>query len=215
MQTDINQSNLNTTKIYKVITLLKKIKKIPTIDFYHLEDYKNRFITEYGYNRFVNVLELFDESKGLGSPFTDEKLSIHYYNEKEKYFSKLNDLLSPSTKNNDQPNVCSFNENFVNNINTSIMSDVEEDWDGFDINFKLFDSNNIEYLYIDNIATSFNPGGFRGRFDKVKISNEIKTDQNFGLQYWSSNKKIWNVVSKIDPSEKCCCYWIQKEQRRH
>lgn len=55
--------------IEKVVSLLVQLSPSETEKIY-IQQYKSKFINKYGYFREVNLLELFDEDKGIGNPIS-------------------------------------------------------------------------------------------------------------------------------------------------
>lgn len=186
----LKDSEINNLEL--LINSLSNLNEIPEWSNYQLENYKNRFIEKYGFNRPVNIYELFDDSIGLGSPFLIDNYSSTQILSVLSYTNALKTILQKK-KMTQKTIQLDKNDFLLLNNHLTEQNDFNT---GFDINLRATSSPNNPQtlLWFTSIPFSMNAGSYSGRFSF--LNHKIKPKNNkISLSYWPNNNKLWNVIS--------------------
>ena len=175
--------------IKSFMTLLSKLRRIPNFTHYQIDNYKHKFLEKYGYNRSVLIEEMFDDSRGIGSPFEIETLSRNQMVELMDCRQKIVDIINSKLFKGLRE--IELDDDDLLNLN-NVLSEKSMFISSYNMNIKIMTELQKHYFMIGSIATSFNKGGYSGRFSFL---NSNADDTKLGMEYWANNKKLWNVRS--------------------
>ena len=173
-----NDKIRNITKFADFV--MSDLNKSYSRDRVQLEQYKNIFSERYGYYKSVNLVELFDDIKGLGSPFSKDIVIDQNLIEEKLWEDELKTLYE-------------FDEEKVFNLAKLKNANRNENIRGFDLNFNIYGSDKNFILSLGRSAYSRTPRGYHGRFEFLEL-NEIHSFTH-GIIYYPKDKKIKNVVT--------------------
>lgn len=190
---DNSYLNLNLDYINDISNILGNISQLPSRENIVLDDYRDKFIEQYGFNNPVYILELFDEIKGLGSPFRLSKTSFSKLDKYEKFKENLKEIILKKASEAEGDTVQITDKDFQKILNEEYMfGAISQRNNGFDLNFKVLNIKSNTTFLFSNAPVSLNPGNFSGRFTFLKQVNNIAEDF-VGINYWPYNNVLWDV----------------------
>lgn len=187
--------NLSLNNVKKLGNLLGNVTNLPTVENIQLDIYKNKIIEKYGYCVPINILELFDENIGLGSPFLINSIDIENLNKLNKFRDHVIQILNKNANRKDKVTFLTDDdilEIFNKDYN---LHDFRNDICSFDLVLKPVDNEKVDYV-INSVASSLFSKNFTGRFifldnEDINLANNI-----FGLNYWSSEMNVRELSAK-------------------
>lgn len=201
---NLNSENICLVNQNELICLaqhLVNMNQIPDITRFQLERYKGIFIEKYGKNRAINVLDLFDDSRGIGSPYVVLEYTTQQFKQYFEYKELILNLVQTNSIHRNEKFICEFSDLDFEMINGLLIEKNNLIRD-FDLTFRITNMKEGEQKYwLENISSSLTAGSFKGRFSFLDHSNNLKKDE-LGMQYWASKKEIWDVSSEIESFKK-------------
>ena len=202
VDSESSENNLNIQEInsrqYKEIKELGKIliklsNLMPNIDKFAIENYLEKFIEKYGYYTEVSLLKVFDENFGIGSPFSNVKLSKSQINRQSEFIQYLNDEQNKSCLKKGFWDLADidFNKIDTENITESTLSTT------IDLNLKYFEDTTGKngFFVLGHSPSSFYGNGFNNRFSYFlqQPALDLEGQNPYLLQYLPQNKKVANI----------------------
>lgn len=208
---DINNQQYNDIKELGK-TLIRLSNLMPNMDKFAIENYRAKFIEKYGYYTEVSLLKVFDENFGIGSPFSDVKLSKLQINRQSKFIQYLIDEQNKSCLKNGFWDLADIDLDKIDtsNMTESILNTT------IDLNFKYFEDTNSKnkFFVLGHSPSSFYGNGFNSRFSYFlqQPALDQKRQNPYLLQYLPQNKKVANIFySGKNPSRKVLINGYEKE----
>lgn len=209
---EINSQQYNEIKeLGKILIRLSNL--MPNIDKFAIENYRAKFIEKYGYYTEVSLLKAFDENFGIGSPFSDIKLSRSQVNRQNKFIQYLIDEQNKSCLKNGFWDLADID---LDKIDTSNMTESVLNTT-IDLNFKYFEDTSSKkngFFVLGHSPSSFYGNGFNSRFSYFlqQPSLDLKRQNPYLLQYLPQNKKVANIFySGKNPSKKVLINGYEEE----